>query len=748
MQSGLLIFSTTSRGASVRVRTPRSKPAKTWLRGVVRENQQALVHRIPNLTPANLFWVMTPEARRAQVERLRALCDNESLQTTFSAAATDIAFWGVAWMQMRYLEECLEARLHLDNMLLFEAKSMSRAQGEHNVPLMYAELLNSCIWRPTENVAQLDAKVLSKALPQKCLRRRHEELLRKLADQQHAETRIVFTRVLVVSLLGNYTFVKPRCRPTDDALRVEIYSLLFDAARVQDLITRFPFVMNYAVREYIVHLVELTPAMIRPMKLLFNWEEFRHLAITHMNLVRQAISTHGVTDAAFESLNADDIHSAILLLCYQRTRRHFREELLGTELCSSAEAPNRDQARQLAERLEFHRQTGAFTSDVELSCAAIRDLQLPSSTATAAIQRLQLLEREWNGRTTAPPCKPLGKRGMRTVIADLCTTDSLTVGCLYIALQFTAVQTPTVYELPLHTAAAQMRAISKACGLPEGHVPSEVTCFQYCPVCGTLYNCIIQVSPVMKQAYRFGLRKGASIDLCGDVYGEGRTVYYCTNSRSIGHIRCGAEPLVSINILGRMIRFRGKAYFICCGDGCGFIAAFCPERCRYTAEGYLCVRCSERRCRVQIQQQLRAALGFDLCSGVVKCDLCIGRNVTFQQRAYDAFEHATALLMAGSPVAADTLAARPNFCTAFVYPAGVVLCEQHHRPDLAQYIEAHCSPFMTCNEILRMCKAYTAAKKEHHDKLHAKSNRFALSNARALNRSGRHFSNSGGGGGN
>jgi hypothetical protein len=64
---------------------------------------------------------------------------------------------------------------------------------------------------------------------------------------------------------------------------------------------------------------------------------------------------------------------------------------------------------------------------------------------------------------------------------------------------------------------------------------------------------------------------------------------------------------------------------------------------------------------------------------------------------------------------------------------------------LAQYVQAHSSPFMTRDEILRMCKAYNAAKKEHHDKLHAKSNRFALSNARAQNRSGRHFGGGGGG---
>jgi hypothetical protein len=744
VHAGLLIFPTTSRGASVRVRTPRSRPAKTWLRGVVRENQQALVHRIPNLTHSSLQWVLTADERRAQIDQLRPICDLELEQTA--------PVWGAPTrLQMARIERCLEARLHMDNLLLFEATSAARAQSQHNVPLMYSELLNSCIWRPTDNAGPLDAKVLSKALPQKCLRRKHEELLKKLADQQHAETRIVFTRVLVVSLLGNYAFVKPRSRPADDTLRVEIYSLLFDAERVQDLVTRFPFVMNYAVREYIVHLVELTPAMIPHMKQLFDWDEFRHLAIAHMNLVRSAIGTHGLTDAAFESLDADEIHAAILRLCYQRARRHFREELLGTELCSSAQAPSREQARRIAELLEPHRVAAATGSDVEICCAAIRKLQLPSPTAGAAVARLALLELEWRGGVPTAASKPLGKRGMRAVIAELCQTDSLVVGCLYFALQYwakyDAVQYAAVYELPLHTAAAQMRAISKACGLPEGHVPSEVTQFQYCPVCGTLYNCIIQVSPVMKQAYRFGLRKGASIDLCGDLFGEGRTVYYCTGARTIGHIRCGAEPLVSINILGRMVRFRGKAYFICCGDGCGFVAAFCPDRCRYTADGYLCVRCSERRCRAQIRERLRAALGFDLCDGVVKCDLCIGRNVTFQQRVYDAFEHATALLMAGSPVAADTLATRPNFCTAFVYPAGVVLCELHHRPDLAQYIEAHSSPFMTRDEILRMCKAYNAAKKEHHDKLHAKSNRFALSNARAQNRSGRHFGNGGGGGG-
>ena len=746
MHAGLLIFPTTSRGASVRVRTSRSRPAKTWLRGVVRENQQALVHRIPNVTPVSLHWVMSVEDRRLQKDRLRALCDHDNLGT----AGTDTTFWRAPVGQMAHIEECLEARLHLDNLLLFEHHSPARAQGQHNVSLLYAELLNSCIWRPTDNSGPLDAKVLSKALPQKCLRRKHEELLKKLADQQHAETRILFTRILVVSLLGNYSFVKPRFRPRLDALRVEIYSLLFDAERVQDIITRFPFVMNYAVREYIVHLVELTPAMIPHMKQLFDWEEFRYLAIRHMNMVRYAINLHGLGDEAFESLDADEIHAAILLLCYQRTRRHFREELLGTELCSSAQAPSREQARQIAELLEPSRITTATGTDVEICCAAIENLHLPSPTASAAISRLALLEQEWRGGVPNAASKPLGKRGMRAVIAELCQTDSLTVGCLYFALQYwakyDAVQYATVYELPLHTAAAQMRAISNACGLPEGHVPSEVTSFQYCPVCGTLYNCIIQVSPVMKQAYRFGLRKGASIDLTGDVFGEGRTVYYCTRTRTIGHIRCGAEPLVSINILGRMVRFRGKAYFICCGDGCGFIAAFCPERCRYTADGYLCVRCSERRCRMQIRAWLRTSLGFDLCDGIVKCDLCIGgRHVTFHQRIYDAFEHATALLMAGSPVTADTLVSRPNFCTAFVYPAGVLLCEQHHRPDLSQYIEAHSSPFMTRDEILRMCKAYTAAKKEHHDKLHAKSNRFALSNARAQNRSGRHFGNGGGG---
>jgi len=743
VHAGLLIFPTTSRGASVRVRTPRSRPAKAWLRGVVRENQQALVHRIPNLTQSSLYWVMTDAERRAQMEHLRLLC-------CVADAEQRPAVWDAAQPQRAaHIEQCLEARLHLDNLLLFEANSAARAQSQHNVPLMYAELLNSCIWRPTDNAGPLDAKVLSKALPQKCLRRKHEELLKKLADQQHAETRIVFTRVLVVSLLGNYAFVKPRCRPANDDLRTDIYSLLFNAERVQDLITRFPFVMNYAVREYIVHLVELTPAMIPHMKQLFDWDEFRHFAIAHMNLVRHALGAHGLVDAAFESLDADEIHSSILRLCYQRARRHFREELLGTELCSSAQAPSREQARRIAELLEPHRIAATAGSDVEICCSAIRELRLPSPTAAAAVKRLVQLELEWRGGVPTVTSKPLGKRGMRAVIAELCKTDSLTVGCLYFALQYwakyDAVQYATIYELPLHTAAAQMRAISKACGLPEGHVPSEVTSFQYCPVCGTLYNCIIQVSPVMKQAYRFGLRKGASIDLCGDVSGEGRTVYYCTGARTIGHIRCGAEPLVSINILGRMVRFRGKAYFICCGDGCGFVAAFCPDRCRYTADGYLCVRCSERRCRAQIRERLRAALGFDLCDGVVKCDLCIGRHVTFQQRAYDAFENATALLMAGSPVAADTLATRPNFCTAFVYPAGVVLCELHHRPDLAQYIEAHSSPFMTRDEILRMCKAYNAAKKEHHDKLHAKSNRFALSNARAQNRSGRHF---GGGGGN
>jgi hypothetical protein len=744
VHTGLLIFPTTSRGASVRVRTPRSKPAKTWLRGVVRENQQALVHRIPNLIPTNLYWIMTENEGRAQMERLRALCSPNNPGTIAAGGTT---LWHAPAAQALRSEESLEARLHLDNMLLFEENSMARAQGQHNVPLLYAELLNSCIWRPTDNGGPLDAKVLSKALPQKCLRRKHEELLKKLADQQHAETRILFTRVLVVSLLGNYIFVKPRFRPQLDLLRVQIYGLLFDAERVQDIITRFPFVMNYAVREYIVHLVELTPAMIPHMKELFDWEQFRFLAIRHMNMVRIAVSQYGLTDDAFNSLDADEIHAAILLLCYQRTRRHFREELLGTELCSSAEAPSRDQAREIAELLEPHRMAASTGSDVEICCDAIRNLSLPGADPGAAIDRLLHLEREWRGGVPTAASKPLGKRGMRAVIAELCQTNSLTVGCLYFALQYwakyDAVQYATVYELPLHTAAAQMRAISQACGLPDGHVPSEVTLFQYCPVCGTLYNCIIQVSPVMKQAYRFGLRKGASIDLVGDVFGEGRTVYYCTGTRTIGHIRCGADPLVSINILGRMVRFRGKAYFICCGDGCGFIAAFCPDRCRYTADGYLCVRCSERRCRQLIRTRLRAALGFDLCDGIVKCDLCIGRNVTFHQRIYDAFEHATSLLMAGSPVASDALVSRPNFCSAFVYPAGVVLCEQHHRPDLAQYIEAHSSPFMKRDDILRMCKAYSAAKKEHHDKLHAKSNRFALSNARAQNRSGRHFGNGG-----
>jgi hypothetical protein len=187
-----------------------------------------------------------------------------------------------------------------------------------------------------------------------------------------------------------------------------------------------------------------------------------------------------------------------------------------------------------------------------------------------------------------------------------------------------------------------------------------------------------------------------------------------------------------------MLLFNRELLFVCAAPTCGAMAKLCPERCCYTADGYYCIECSERRRAHVVLAAIERALGFrvprqrapDLH---LACGLCIQRHTRLDQNALGLFYRSLLVYGRTAPAQATRLAQSydlkdlHNLVKLHLYRAGLMLCRRHHKSELAACVTTFTDVFSTQADVLDVVLEWRRSQRQLQDTLFQKRDRAALS---------------------
>lgn len=216
------------------------------------------------------------------------------------------------------------ASIHHDRLML-GVESLDRVVCVSTCPPLYHKVVKSAFFVHTIKVKEPIAVMLSKVIPCKCRTRMFHDVLEglfkapsavRIAKARNNKERQRLLQVqrdkrelettsrnwTLASLLGGYEHVTPSTRPSGN-MRKLLYSMfsslssseVVDSSNCRErpcylwfygLTRSASRVLNFAIRDYLVHAIDDIPALKRQLGSLFDVDEFKKITISTMNTVR------------------------------------------------------------------------------------------------------------------------------------------------------------------------------------------------------------------------------------------------------------------------------------------------------------------------------------------------------------------------------------------------------------------------------------------------------------------------------
>lgn len=687
--------------------------------------------------------------------------------------------------------------------------------GEDLLPELHSDVMNSSLWQSLRQTSSLASQLVSKALPQRCQRRQYAELVHSVLRSASAEPRQSFLELAACSLLGNYRHATTRVR--DRTLRLQIYACVGRGPLARNagasewlrkLLDEVPSLLAFATREYLVYVLKDNPVLRRHCNIMFDVTQFEHVVVGCMEQVRALVARHLAAHPQAAPTVAQTAARTVPTAAPRAPPQPRRQRTAAGPSHSTPLAPRATAAagsltpfaelvQALAEPLAqahtqhlevcYPRQRPPFICEVrsarvdvtlpEVSdevSAALGDLVARIDPLTSDADAAQLLIEALVALGGAPAAQTrlralrlrydvhrVGKRFFRSEVNAVAQQFPLTLAVLRLGARLWRLQADTqLLRLPRHMQMAQARGLAALLQTPAATaagapllVPSETAHVVFCHVCGVVYSIVHRPLTAVKHTYRFGLR-----DTRVDMMADG-VVAYCTDNKRVGHMRCGEQPLVQLPLLGQLFVFHKELLFVCCGPRCGAIAKLCPQRCVYTADGYLCIGCSRRSRAQWLARFVEERLGWALPRGRVRanpaaassggsgdahttleCALCTGRHARVEAKGVNEL-HAALNTFGGTPPALAPrlaqqlpLAEVRRLAPLFVYPTGLLLCAKHHHASLAECVSVRTNVFSTRDEVLAVVREWHKQRRQFLDVIFHKRDRALLSAMRLATR--------------
>jgi hypothetical protein len=143
--------------------------------------------------------------------------------------------------------------------------------------------------------------------------------------------------------------------------------------------------------------------------------------------------------------------------------------------------------------------------------------------------------------------------------------------------------------LPRYITLNQISAIQSRFGsymIGSHLIPSTACTIYYCSVCQTIYSIIRDFMYNSRQSHEYGVLNALVDHDTGHMY--------CKNNVTNGIDSCKDTPLVSINILGLMMRIKDQPIMLCPQLHCGSPMVY-SNQCTWTERGPCCSKCTVKK---------------------------------------------------------------------------------------------------------------------------------------------------------
>jgi hypothetical protein len=165
--------------------------------------------------------------------------------------------------------------------------------------------------------------LMSKMVVQRCMTRKFNTVSLRIFKDSNS-TSILFQKILLLSLLGNYTFIQPSSRP-DVPERIFLYQNLSSESNdwFLTLVEHCPYLIEFAAREFMVYHMHDTLGIRKHLQLFLSVELFQTIVVKSMNMARRRVSLHLKLRSSPMTLCQDlsqalePYHKALSGLCYR-----------------------------------------------------------------------------------------------------------------------------------------------------------------------------------------------------------------------------------------------------------------------------------------------------------------------------------------------------------------------------------------------------------------------------------------------
>lgn len=585
------------------------------------------------------------------------------------------------------------------------------------------------LWTASRQNFSAMHKLVIKSLPHRCQKREYAPLVQRLFAKA-GDARAAFVRLVACALLGNFAHV--RRPPADPGLRLAIYAAAAEpqpsaANWLHRLVLAVPAVVDFAMREYFLAAFRDLPVLRRHAARLFPLPLFQRVTVAAMDRVRGGLPTSpsvAWVESAAPALTTllEDARTQLKPANYARDKPTFLAELQSTRVAVALPAVS---ARISAALVHVLRALEPTLPDAAAARRLVELLPLLGGVPEAQA-RLRQLQTDFDARRA-------GKRDFRAAVGALARQFPFSLALMRLGGHLWRTHSQT-YVVPLaqHWARAQALGLhSRLRTRPDWEpgadgplaVAEETANIYFCAVCLKVYSLVRRPVSSIKNPYEHGLRD-AAVDLLSP-----QLEPYCVRGRQVGHLRCDAQPLARVSLLGRLLVLARQTYFLCTGPRCGAVAQLCTQRCVYGPDGFLCEQCSRAFRLERLCAQVTAALERPFRVGVRKgelgfalaCDLCRSRSLKRKAGADANGEEEEDPALQGASSRTNPRALKALFATvrtfarlpplevaAFarrvavgelaaltLYPRGVLLCPRHHSDALAEVVSRACHPCLT-----------------------------------------------------
>lgn len=444
-------------------------------------------------------------------------------------------------------------------------------------------------------------RILSKVLPQRCQGRKSYSIflqctrfskkeLTKIAEQeggkltpkqqlrkqQFQHTLDVLKKLVLCSVLGYYPHSTSTTRPCIET-RIKLYNLfLSDSVWFDNLIEHGSFIVEYALRDFLVYAIPDNYGLFQHISKLFVqfdvWADITKEAVEKIRFYfKFELDTKSYKELEKE---VDKCSSKLLGVTYQRVRQRLGQMLIALTKSSPFEKVDQDTLEKLVDYVGYDR-LGMIQRIISVY------LDEPKKVINLCNKYQSL---ETNSKGFSEDIKKLSKHEYNVL---------QTIAFI----QHEKQRIRIVDDLPSHYLKYQVEGLKQKY---DGQILKNLMYFDYCPICNRIYSHIRDPHSVYKASYVYGYRD-ATVDLFDD-----KKTLYCELQKH--------GKLSKLFILGVSIRYNNKIIFMC--PECTMLMALDTNICTKTEKGWCCNACTKSKERVDVLPMLG------------KCDVCNMKEAT------------------------------------------------------------------------------------------------------------------------